>query len=114
MSVSTCSLSYVVPCEHLFSVSPVSQFLLQAHLLLRISRQSLSSPWKLIISQMEGLNSFKEDLYLISVDEGINSIEEIPCYKVSDKKKTETENIEQHVALHHACHSHCKGALNRS
>lgn len=67
MSVSTCSLSYVIPCEHLFSVSPIPQFLLQANLLLRIPRQSLSAPWKLIISQMEGLNSFKEDLSIIDL-----------------------------------------------
>lgn len=85
MSVSTCSLSYVSPCERLFSISPVPQFLLQAHLLLCISRESLSAPWKPIISQMEGLNSFKEDLYLISVYEAPHQFklfEVIPSYKV--------------------------------
>jgi hypothetical protein len=45
ISVSTCSLTYVIPCERLFFFSCVPLFLLQApHLLLRISGQSLSAP----------------------------------------------------------------------
>lgn len=85
ISVSTCSLTYVIPCERLFFFSCVPLFLLQAHLLLRISGQSLSAPWKLIINQMEGLNSFKEDLYLISVYEATHQSklsEEVPSYIV--------------------------------